>query len=306
MIQHPIGTVVKLTDLTNYQSCINRIRSSPPPYRITVGELDEISPDTKLLQEPDGKLSIDSNQQLHQNLDISKSRIENSSNFRNDLQQIEHDVRSATSIILGYAELIDSGDLGETTPNQKKAAQAIANKSQALKNSLNKISLYAALITGSYMWLDFELDQLLLNSFSEFQKIGDASQVSIRKNILVQEGWVQGDPELVRAAILCLVENAARMSPPKYAIWLILSKKGKYFDLAIVADEDNFFPPDIYNKTQCKAGSMSDFHDLHGNTGVDISLAREIIETFGGKLTILRQPGFGVCFHVYLPNQLLD
>ncbi|HEX6383159.1 MAG TPA: histidine kinase dimerization/phospho-acceptor domain-containing protein [Anaerolineae bacterium] len=66
------------------------------------------------------------------------SRQEELDNLKNRfIHGVSHELRTPLGIIYGHAELLDSGDLGELSPEQAQSVQIIARRAQMLTNLVN-------------------------------------------------------------------------------------------------------------------------------------------------------------------------
>jgi two-component system sensor histidine kinase BaeS len=115
------------------------------------------------------------------------------------------------------------------------------------------------------------------------------------------EGFLEVDPERLEQAILILIDNAARHSPPDHCV--TLSSWVEHEQLAIeVADSGPGIAPDqlplIFDRFYQVRNRRS---RKKGGSGLGLSIARTIVAAHGGSITAESQPGEGTRMTIRLP-----
>ena len=111
--------------------------------------------------------------------------------------------------------------------------------------------------------------------------------------------FATADRELLRQAIINLLSNASKYSPPNTNIALDIWVDEH--DLRItVTDERSGIPLDERDRV-FEPYKQLDNPDVHG-TGMGLTIVRQIVELHGGKVWVEDGGGGGTSFAVWLPE----
>jgi heavy metal sensor kinase len=145
-----------------------------------------------------------------------------------------------------------------------------------------------------------DLEPLLLDVFDVGARLGQAAGVSVRTDAMAS-ATVRGDATALRRALLNLIENAIKYTPPGGKVELGLTTGD---GLAVItvsdtgigldpADADRIFEPFV----RLDAARARDT----GGAGLGLAIARSIAVAHGGTLTVESRPGAGSRFVLRLP-----
>jgi heavy metal sensor kinase len=145
-----------------------------------------------------------------------------------------------------------------------------------------------------------DLEPLLLDVFDVGARLGQAAGVSVRIDTMAP-ATVRGDATALRRALLNLVENAIKYTPPGGKVELSLTTAD---GMAVVtvsdtgigldpADADRIFEPFV----RLDAARARDT----GGAGLGLTIARSIAVAHGGTLLVESHPGAGSRFVLRLP-----
>ncbi len=145
-----------------------------------------------------------------------------------------------------------------------------------------------------------ELEALLLDVLDVGARLAQAAQVSVRINE-VSPATIRGDGSALRRAVLNVVENAVKYTPPggKVELGLALDQGAAVITVADTgigidpADADRIFEPFV--RLDAARGRET------GGTGLGLAIARSIVVAHGGTLTVESRPGAGSRFTIRLP-----
>jgi signal transduction histidine kinase len=104
-----------------------------------------------------------------------------------------------------------------------------------------------------------------------------------------------GDPTLIRFALLNLMQNACKFSPPDST-----TQVGSSGDTFYVADKGIGFSPDYASKIFQPFERLVNEEDYPG-TGIGLANVKRIIERHGGAVWAESAPGEGAKFFFKLP-----
>ena len=145
-----------------------------------------------------------------------------------------------------------------------------------------------------------DLEPLLLDVFDVGARLGQAAGVSVRTDTMAP-ATVRGDATALRRALLNLVENAIKYTPPGGKVELGLTTGD---GMAVVtvsdtgigldpADTDRIFEPFVRLDAARARGT--------GGAGLGLAIARSIAVAHGGMLAAESRPGAGSRFVLRLP-----
>ncbi|HZY40768.1 MAG TPA: GAF domain-containing protein, partial [Anaerolineae bacterium] len=85
------------------------------------------------------------------------------------IRNISHELRTPLAIVRGYAELLDSGDLGELPLNMRESVNVMARRSRMLSKTLDDLLAILAAETGQMAREPIDLAQLIASLVDDFQ-----------------------------------------------------------------------------------------------------------------------------------------
>lgn len=145
-----------------------------------------------------------------------------------------------------------------------------------------------------------DLEPLLLEVFDAGARLGQAAGVSVRIDTMAPS-TVRGDATALRRALLNLVENAVKYTPPGGKVELGLTTADGIAVLTVSdagigiapADAERIFEPFV----RLDAARARDT----GGAGLGLAIARSVATAHGGTLSVESQPGAGSRFVLRLP-----
>jgi signal transduction histidine kinase len=236
------------------------------------------------------------------------------------VQSVSHELRTPLTLVQGFAELLREGDLGDVTPEQKRALETIADWTQAAIRRVNDVlSIQQATLER----VDFEQVNLaaLLRScveaaemISRRQKADETVVYTFELDVAENVPAVRADRGRMRQVFDNLLNNAVKFSPAGGAIKVQVRPCHYRFeatpqdsqpDLAVevaVRDQgigisaehigriwDRFYQVD--SSTTRRFGGM----------GLGLTITKSIVKTHGGAIRVESQVGVGSTFYVVLP-----
>lgn len=137
----------------------------------------------------------------------------------------------------------------------------------------------------------------------------EAWALAERKNIVVlvendcySEALVVGDRSLLLRAVLNLVGNAVKYSPPDRRVRITLGEDGSHFDLA-VSDEGGGIAAADHSRLFTRFGRLETTDQPQPpGLGLGLYIVKTIVERHGGSVGVDSRPGAGSTFRIRLPK----
>jgi len=214
-----------------------------------------------------------------------------------------HDLRNPLVSIRGFSEMLLSKDLGPLTEQQKESIAIINSASQDMLNLVNDLLDVSIIESGR---LDLKLKPGSLKDLIE-ERIKVNEILALKKNMTLQVSpdnvpKFLFDSNRIAQVIDNLIGNALKFSPPGSNIYITLVMQEGKFAKVSVRDEG----PGIPSEEQ--AMLFGEFHRLstqptggEKSTGLGLNIAKKIVETHGGSISVQSRIGRGSTFTFKLP-----
>jgi two-component system CheB/CheR fusion protein len=243
------------------------------------------------------------NVELHKALEQRVEDLEHANRLKDDfLMTLSHELRTPLNGILGWAEILGSGDADAS--DYETGLNTIARNSEALNDLIDDLLDTSRMMTGR---LSFE--RLPLNPRDFIQAaIESVSMAAAAKNIGVNfteeeyEGTVIGDAVRLQQVLWNLLSNAIKFTPEGGSIQVTLDRCPGFARIT-VRDSGEGIDPDIlpFIFDRFRQANSSTIRK-HGGLGLGLALTQYLVDAHGGNIEAMSEGvGHGACFTVYLP-----
>lgn len=217
------------------------------------------------------------------------------------IQNVSHELRTPLAIIRGYAEILDSGDLGELDVAYKDPVSTIARRAAMLSNLVDDLISILEAEERNLKMKDFNFGTLLETMLNDFVISAQVAEVTLKSEIAPRLPLFHGDPDHMRRVVDNLVGNALKFTPKGGTVTVNLDVTDKNFILT-VQDTGIGIPEEelqrIFDRFYQVDGSMS---RRFGGTGLGLSLVQEIVAAHHGVIEVASQVGSGTTFTIKIP-----
>jgi adenylate cyclase len=223
------------------------------------------------------------------------------------LQNISHELRTPLALIMGYAELMKDGELGDLQPRQHGAVAVISRRVHVLSKMVNDL---IAILSAEARELSEELvdiADLVRKMLVDFHAATQEAELSLMAEIQPGLPPVTGDREQLRRMLDNLLGNALKFTPPggSLTVRLWCDGAGKAVVLEVI-DTGIGIPPDeldhIFDRFYQVDGSAK---RQYGGVGLGLALVKEIVDAHGGHVSVWSAVGQGTTFRVALPTLIV-
>ncbi len=211
----------------------------------------------------------------------------------NFLSNISYEVRTPLTSILGFAETLELGLIGELSPKQHEYIVDIKRSSEDLKCIIDAIIDLSAIDAGA---MELKLEKIEVAATLEFvaEKLTPAmvrrdQTLSIE---LAEESMILvGDPLRVEQIVTNLLSNAIGFSTKGAQVRMGARRQGT--DIQIwVADTGRGIDPDFQKKVFDRFQSKP-LPGSHRGPGLGLSIVKSFTELHGGKVSLVSRLNHG-------------
>jgi GAF domain-containing protein/DNA-binding LacI/PurR family transcriptional regulator len=235
-------------------------------------------------------------------LAIALARLEELDHLKDEfIQNVSHELRSPLALVRGYAEMLDTGELGELAPDQQMPVAVIARRARMLSDLVQDITMILEAEVSPPDPEPIKWDELARNAVDDFQVAAKQAELTLESEIDSGLPPVCGAPTYLRRVLDNLLGNAVKFTPAGGTITVHLHREEEFVALE-VSDTGVGIPDDklarVFDRLYQVDGSAS---RRFGGMGLGLALVKEIVETYGGRVTVESRVGEGSTFKALLP-----
>jgi len=238
----------------------------------------------------------------------ARAEAEASSRLKDEfLATVSHELRTPLTAILGWADLLRSGELSEAVA--ARGLETIERNARSQVQLINDLLDVSRIISGN---LRIELKPLNLEGVVE-SAMNVVRPLAAAKNIRLEARlgngfpFVAGDSERLQQIVQNLLGNAVKFTAKNGLVEVDLKRDGARLHLS-VKDNGQGIPPEflphVFDRFRQADQSTT---RSHGGLGLGLAIVRQLVELHGGTVDA-RSPGRGggSTFTVRLPALIDD
>jgi signal transduction histidine kinase len=281
----------------------------------TVVEGADFSPDEVMAILDEASQVIEYSRQLEQKsqaLEIASEELRRVNQRLTELDRLKdefistvsHELRTPLTAIRSFSEiLLDSPDLGIEQRNQ--FLDVVVKESERLTRLINDILDMSRIASGKMEWHLSTCDprEIIDDALAATSGLFREKQIAVEPELAAQLPKVTVDRDRLMQVVINLLSNAAKFVQAESGrVKVRLAAKGQ--DLTVsVEDNGPGIPPDQYDAV------FERFRQLGGNkatgkprgSGLGLTICRQIIEHFGGRIWVEPAAPRGAVFRFTLP-----
>lgn len=249
------------------------------------------------------KLSSSEMEELGIAFEQMRDALDGKHYVENYVQTLTHEIKSPISAIRGAVELLEE----DLSPEQKQTLlQNIHQESDRIGQIVDNLLLLSSLETQKYITAPDQINvHQMLNEINKQL----APLFSVKAINLDIQGethcWIQGEPNLIRLALMNILQNAIDFSPQNSNVELRLSSDNKGLEFNI-RDYGTGIPDYASARIFERFYSLKRPHNGRKSSGLGLSLVREIVILHQGNMTVETHPDGGTVARIFLPSANVD
>ena len=216
---------------------------------------------------------------------------------------LSHELRTPLTSILGWSNLLETGNLDE--PASKRAIETIARNAQAQRQLIDDLLDISRIISGK---LRLEVRPLKLAPMIE-AVVEVVRPAAVARNIHLQTelepvtNSVSGDPDRIQQIIWNLLTNAIKFTPKGGHVKVRMESIASKVEITVSDTGQGIAPEFLLHVFERFRQSDSSSTRRHGGLGLGLSIVRQLVELHGGTVAA-ESPGAGAgsTFKVTLPQ----
>jgi signal transduction histidine kinase/DNA-binding response OmpR family regulator len=220
---------------------------------------------------------------------------------REFIQNVSHELRTPLALARGYAELLESGELGELQTKQREPVAIVVRRLRTLSNLVDDINAISETESKPLERESVDLVNMVSTILADCQSTVEERGLTLKDEIPVNLPLLFGDPVLLWRVLDNLLNNALKFTSAGGHITVRLWQEGTEIALQVV-DTGIGIPADqlerIFDRFYQVDGSAT---RRYGGTGLGLALVKEIAEAHGGRVTVESYVEQGSTFTVWLP-----
>jgi signal transduction histidine kinase len=220
------------------------------------------------------------------------------------LATLSHELRTPLNSILGWAQILRSGDL--EAEGVRRGLETIERSSRVQAQLIDDLLDVSRIISGK-MRLELrsvDLPEIIDAALAAVAPAAQAKGVRIDKNYALLPGLVSGDPERLQQVVWNLLSNSVKFNQRggRVEVRLQLAEDGQHAEIQ-VADTGQGIEPDflpfVFDPFRQADASTT---RRQGGLGLGLSIVRHMVEGHGGSVRVESAgDGRGAAFTVALP-----
>ena len=215
---------------------------------------------------------------------------------------LSHELRTPLNAILGWAEILQSGEVSRA--EVKEGIEIIERNARSQARLVEDVLEVSRIICGKVRLniAPLDLEAVVDAAFTSARPTASAKGLALTREIVAADRMVPGDPDRLQQVVWNLLTNAIKFTPRGGQVGVrvrLLDREAEIQvkDTGIGIKED--FLPYVFDRFRQSDASTT---RSHGGLGLGLSITRHLVEMHGGTVTAESAgEGRGAVFTVLLP-----
>jgi signal transduction histidine kinase len=200
------------------------------------------------------------------------------------LATLSHELRTPLNAMLGWTQLLRTGDLDQQTSVQ--ALEIIERNTKSQAQLIEDLLEVSRIITGNLRlaMAPVELSMVISTALDAVHPAAETKAISVEYSHEAGAGLVSGDAHRLQQVVWNLLSNAIKFTPKGGNVTVRLERSGSYAQVK-VSDSgqgiSNEFLPHVFERFRQADGSST---RRHGGLGLGLAIVRHLVELHGGTV----------------------
>ncbi len=238
-----------------------------------------------------------------QALTIANEKLEEANKLKSQfLANVNHELRTPVSAIIGYARLVLRATEGQIAPLQRENLQDLLNNAERLLNLIDSLLDFAKIEAGK-MEVHVEpvrVDEVIHAATSTIEPILNHGSVRLIREIAPGIPVLNTDREKLRQIILNLLDNAVKFTE-RGEVRISASQQNGSLKLVVSDTGTGIRKEDLHQVfAEFRRGDSSSARKYPG-TGLGLAIVKKFVTLLAGEIAVASEVGKGSTFTVILP-----
>lgn len=217
-----------------------------------------------------------------------------------------HQLRTPLSVMKWSHHILLDGDVGEISPKQREMIEKADLANESMIKLVHNLLDAAGIEEGKFgfKFEEMEMTSFLKNLYEQKKLLAENKQVVLRLGSGVSGAWnITGDAERLSMAIGNIIDNAIRYTPSGGTVEVDMKAEPS---AVIVSVKDTGIGISIEDRerlfTKFFRGSSVRHLETLG-TGLGLFIAKNVISSHNGVISVESEKGHGTTFFIRLPRE---
>ncbi|MEI7812860.1 MAG: ATP-binding protein, partial [Ignavibacteria bacterium] len=230
------------------------------------------------------------------------------------LSRMSHELRTPMNSILGFAQLMD---MGELIPAHKKGVNQILKSGKHLLALINEVLDIAKIESGQITISSepVEIYGIILEAIDIVHNLAESNRVDIKsENLIAQKLYVEADNQRLKQVLLNLINNAVKYNQKGGSVKIQCTvqksgnsvKDGEKINGNVirisVIDTGKGISQEFMNKLFNPFERIGSEQTKTEGTGLGLAISKKLIEAMSGRIGVDSEAGKGSIFWIELPQ----
>ena len=239
-----------------------------------------------------------------QELTFANHKLAEASKLKSQfLANVNHELRTPLSSIIGYARLLQRETQGQIGPLQREDLQDLLRNAERLLGLIDSLLDFAKIEAGKIETVvkPVKIDQMIRRAVATVEPMLN-NDVHLISDVPANIASLYSDPEKLRQILLNLLGNAVKFTDHG-EIRISASQENGNFKLTIADTGIGIDQADISRIFDEFDRGMLASNGTYPGTGLGLAIVARLVAALGGRVAVESEVGKGSTFTVTLPVQ---
>jgi PAS domain S-box-containing protein len=240
---------------------------------------------------------------INRELELARIEAENANHAKSEfLSRMSHELRTPMNAILGFAQLLDMGDLN---PSQRKGVGHILRAGGHLLDLINEVLDISRIEAGriSMSVESVEIRPVVQEMLDTVSPLAASRKITLTSELPEdQRLFMQVDKQRLKQILLNFINNSIKYNQDGGTVWIRSgpAERASFIRLAVVDTGHGISEEDIPRIFNPFERINADQYDVEG-TGLGLMVVKKLVDLMGGFIGVDSTVGVGSTFWVEFP-----